>query len=93
MGIQVLDPTHESDSDAFQLAPRLKQMEGVVIGVISNGKEGTRAFFDGYERALTETYGVAQVIRLTKANYSAPAQADIMSQALRCDAIVAGIGD
>ena len=43
--------------------------------------------------ALMEKYGVATVVRRTKSNYSAPADADIMEEAKQWHALVAGVGD
>ena len=53
----------------------------------------TIPFFDAVERELVERYGVAEVVRVTKSNYSAPAEADIMARARNWDALVAGVGD
>jgi hypothetical protein len=36
---------------------------------------------------------VAKVVRTTKSNYSAPAEAGIMTEAERWQALVSGIGD
>ena len=98
MSIEILDPTHETGAPAFQLAPRLPSLAGKTVGIISNGKRGTRPFFDAIERELTEKHG-AIVVRRIKSNYSAPADAAIMREAgLKeagggWDALIAGIGD
>ena len=42
---------------------------------------------------LRETHGVAEVVRLTKANFSAPAESDLLGDAERWQALVAGVGD
>ncbi len=93
MSIEILDPTHEGDSREFALANRLQTLKGATIGVISNGKQGTRPFFNAFEKELVENHGVARVHPLTKANYSAPAEPGILEQATRWDALVAGVGD
>ena len=94
MSIHVLDPTHESDAARFSPANRLSTLAGTTVGIISNGKEGTKGFFDAFERELRERHAVANVIRVTKGNYSAPAEAEIFEQAAtKWDALVAGIGD
>lgn len=93
MTIEVLDPTHGADAQNFDLAQRLKTLDGATIGVISNGKQGTRPFFDALERELLDGYGVAEVVRVTKTNYSAPAGAEIMDRAKLWNALVAGVGD
>ena len=93
MNIEILDPTHESDAASFALAARLPTLQGTTVGIISNGKRNTVPFFDAYEKELRETYGVANVVRRIKSNYSAPADAAIVKEAQGWDIVVAGIGD
>jgi len=93
MTIEILDPSHEASRQDFSVAPRLKTLSGKTIGVISNGKKGTKPFFDAFEQELRTAYQVARVVRVTKANYSAPAEASIMQDAPEWDALIAGIGD
>ena len=93
MSITILDPTHELHIEPSTLAPRLESLEGTVIGVISNGKEGTVGFFDHVSRRLRERHGVAEVVRRVKSNYSAPAEDELMREALGWSAVLAGVGD
>jgi hypothetical protein len=93
MSIEVLDPTHESDPAEFSPAPRLPRLRGARVGIISNGKQGTEPFFDALARELRDAHGVAEVRRLTKANYSAPAEAAVWQQAAGLDALITGVGD
>ncbi|MBL4721904.1 MAG: hypothetical protein JKY20_12345 [Alphaproteobacteria bacterium] len=93
MSLQILDPTHEGAAREFALAPRQQTLEGMTIGVISNGKKSTKPFFDAMEKELIETYGVATVVRRIKSNYSAPAESEILEEAKQWDALIAGIGD
>ena len=65
MSIEFLDPTHENHSGEFALAPRLSTLEGAVVAIVSNGKKGSIPFFDAFEQALVETYGAAEVVRIT----------------------------
>lgn len=92
MTLEILDPTHEAGAPAFRLASRLPSLAGKTVGIVSNGKKGTRPFFDAMERELVEKHG-AIVVRRTKSNYSAPADAPIMEEAKSWDALIAGIGD
>lgn len=93
MSIEILDPTHESDAVAFALATRRPSLQGATVGIISNGKRNTVPFFDAYEKELRETFGVANVVRRIKSNYSAPADPAIVKEAQSWDIVVAGIGD
>ncbi len=91
--MELLDPTHEQDPVGFATPQRLATLRGATVGVISNGKENTKPFFDQVERLLRDHHGVAEVVRRTKANYSAPAQRELMAEAMGWDAVLAGVGD
>ncbi len=93
MTIEVLDPTYGEGPSEFRAAERLNSLAGATVGIISNGKQGTIPFFDALETELRGRHGVAEVVRVTKANYSAPAGDDIIDEARRWHAMVAGIGD
>jgi hypothetical protein len=93
MTIDVLDPTYGDVALDFEPTPRLANLAGVTLGVISNGKQNTGPFFDALEAELRDRYGVADVVRVTKPNYSAPAGDEIMNEAARWHALVAGVGD
>jgi hypothetical protein len=93
MIFRVLDPTHEKRAASAQLAPRLPSLAGKTVGFISNGKEGTKGFFTELERGLREQLGVAQVVWRTKSNYSAPADAAIVDEIRRWQAVITGVGD
>lgn len=93
MPIEVLDPTHGDRPLEFAASDRPASLEGLTIGLLSNGKQNTIPFFDEFESVLRSSYGVADVVRVTKSNYSAPADATIMDDAQKWHALVAGIGD
>jgi hypothetical protein len=93
MSFEVLDPTYGDGADDFSPAPRLATLAGTTVGIVSNGKHGTGPFFDALERELRERHGVADVVRVVKPNYSAPAGDEIIDEARRWHALVAGIGD
>ena len=92
--ITVLDPTFEdNDTEAFELPTRVTTLAGTTVGIISNGKSNTRPFFEHLARLLRDEWGVADVIVRTKANYSAPAEAELINEASTWGAMFAGIGD
>jgi hypothetical protein len=93
MVFQVLDPTSETVPPLGRLAPRLASFAGKTVGCISNGKEGTKGFFAHLERILREEFGVAQVVLRVKANFSSPAEEQIVDEIARWHAVVTGIGD
>jgi len=97
MTLEVLDPTHDDGSGEegpVALADRLDSFAGATIGIISNGKQGTRRFFDALATELIDVHGAANVVRVTKSNYSAPADAELLDRAKEeWQALVAGVGD
>jgi hypothetical protein len=93
MAIEVLDPTNEDAPEAVALAPRLADLRGATVGMISNGKAGTARLFDHIEEILRREHDVAEVVRRTKGNYSAPAETDLMNEASTWAAMFAGTGD
>ena len=93
MALQVLDPTNETTPPLGQSAPRPVSLAGKTVGVISNGKEGTKGFFSHLDRLLREEFGVADVVVRVKSNFSAPADRHIVDEIARWHAVVTGIGD
>ena len=93
MSFRVLDPTHEKATAGLKLAPRLRSLAGQTVGIISNGKEGTKGFFAEVERGLRDQLGVGDVVLRTKSNYSAPADAPIAAEIRTWDAVISGLGD
>ena len=91
--IRVLDPTNELKAAGGKPAVRPASLKGKTVGFISNGKEGTKAYFAHLERMLREELGVGEIVWRTKSNYSAPADADIVDEIKQWQAVVAGVGD
>lgn len=93
MILRVLDPTNERKTAEIQLVPRPASLEGMTVGFISNGKEGTKGYFAHLERMMREEFQVGDVVWRTKANFSAPATPDIVDEIKRWQVVVTGIGD
>ncbi len=93
MILRALDPTNEIKATGDRPAVQPSSLQGKTIGFISNGKEGTKGYFIQLERMLREKLGVGQVIWRTKSNYSAPADAHIIAEIPKWDAVVTGVGD
>lgn len=91
--MRVLDPTNEMKATGVVLAPRLASLEGKTIGLITNGKEGTRGYFTHLERILREEMGAADVVWREKSNYSAPMDAHIVQEITNWHAVFTGVGD
>ncbi len=93
MSIEVLDPTYGEGGAPFVGVERLSSLQGLTVGIVSNGKQGTTRFFDALATRLQTEYGVATVERVVKSNYSAPAGDEIMDATKTWNALISGIGD
>jgi hypothetical protein len=91
--IRVLDPTNEMKVAGIKAAERPSSLKGKTVGFISNGKEGTKAYFAHVDRMLREELGVGEVVWRTKSNYSAPADTHIVDEIREWHAVVTGVGD
>jgi hypothetical protein len=91
--MRVFDPTNEARTAGVRPAARPSTLRGQTVGLISNGKEGTKRYFAHLERLLREEWQVADVVLRTKSNYSAPADAHIVDEIKRWQAVVTGVGD
>ncbi|MBL6954574.1 MAG: hypothetical protein ISR50_18200 [Alphaproteobacteria bacterium] len=93
MTLRVLDPSSEMATALGRPAPRMASLQGKTVGFISNGKEGTAAYFAHLDKMLRAEFGVADVIMRVKSNYSAPADPAILEEIPQWDAVISGIGD
>jgi hypothetical protein len=93
MPIEFLDPSHEAEVAGLKRAKRLTTLEGATVAIISNGKKNTKPFFDAMAKELKQQFKVADVVRITKSNYSAPVEPERLVEAEKWQAIISGIGD
>ena len=89
----VLDPTAETNPKPVSRAPRLDSLHHRRIGLLSNGKASVAPLFDHLETLLRQEWKAREVLRLTKGNYSAPAEPDLIRALARCHLIFTGVGD
>lgn len=89
----ILDPTAEADPEPVSPAPRLDSLHDRRIGLLSNGKTAVAPLFDHLESLLRREWKAHDILRLTKSNYSAPAEPDLIRELARCHLIFTGVGD
>ena len=93
MSIRVLDPTVQNPPGQAGATPRLTSLAGRTIGLLDNGKINVRPLLDHMERLLRAQYGVRDVVRLRKPDFSRPAPAPVLAAMQGCDAVIAAVGD
>jgi len=94
--IRILDPTLATGPApvAFPLAPRPPSLAGVTLGLLDNGKSNGMALLDRIAGHLHARHGVAEVVRVSKTNASAPVREDdAETLAKRCAVLVTAVGD
>ena len=92
---RILDPTLRAVPPvAAARASRPARLDGATLGLLANGKTHGMAFLERVAEQLRTRHGVAELVRVTKSNASAPANPeDTKVLAGRCAAVVTAIGD
>ncbi len=90
----VLDPTEGPVKTGFELAARRESLDGLVAGVIDNGKRNSDTMLNKILEFLKKQYGLASVVYLKKQSASHGITEDqARDLAQKTQFVVAGIGD
>lgn len=90
----VLHPAAEDLAQKHSLAPRLRSLQGITLGLIDNHKRNADIYLDEVGRLLQTQYGVAKIIKYRKDSQSMPTPAGVMDDlATKCDAIIHAVAD
>ena len=68
-----IDPTAGGSGVKIAMAPRPKELAGMVVGLLDNTKEQADVILETVGDVLRSRYGVARVIIRRKEHYSKPA--------------------
>ena len=60
-GVPTMFDALDGALEAADPAPRLDTLRGATVGIVSNGKKGTKPFFDAFEQALVDTHGASVI--------------------------------
>ncbi len=92
---KLLDPTgDDSRTVDTTLAPRLRSLRGLTVGLLDNTKPNAGVALAAVARELERAYGVATSVACAKGYFGTPAEEDVI-QRIRdtCDFAIAGVGD
>ena len=94
MTIKILDPTIAADHAESSLAKRVGDLDGKVLGLLSNSKVNGDHLLELMRARLATRYRLKSVVTMTKSSASRVAD-DAMLDALarECDVVVTAIGD
>jgi hypothetical protein len=99
MANAILDPTGRAGvvkaaSPGLTLAPRRAGLAGVRVGLMDNTKHNAALLLAEIGQLLAAEHGASVTLESTKANFAAPAPAELVDQYREsCDVIITGVGD
>ena len=91
----ILDPTLRAvPPRTAARAPRPPRLAGATLGLLANGKTHGMVLLERVAEHLRARHDIGTLVRVTKANPSAPARSeDAALLAAQCAAVVTAIGD
>ena len=91
---KLLDPTVEALPDSTLLATRPDDLNGKMVGLLSNSKRNADTLLHAVYSLLQDTYEFKGMIYLNKGDASRPAPKHIMDELLeKCDLVITATGD
>jgi hypothetical protein len=96
----ILDPTGRAGTataasgPALELARRRADLAGARVGLMDNTKHNAALLLAEIGKLLAADYGATVTVEATKANFAAPAPADLVQRYRdTCDVVITGVGD
>jgi hypothetical protein len=91
----ILDPTGVAGvRRAASLAPRVRDLDGLRLGLLDNGKPNAALVLETVADLLRAQHHVGEVTTYTKSYFGTPVEEDRAREiAQSCEAVIAGVGD
>jgi hypothetical protein len=94
MTLRILDPTIAADHAESTMAKRVADLEGKVLGLLSNSKVNGDQLLDLVREGLATRYRITNVVIMKKSSASRVADEEMLDALARdCDIVVTAIGD
>ncbi|MDP6565182.1 MAG: hypothetical protein QF578_10170 [Alphaproteobacteria bacterium] len=94
MSITYLEPVQEADVRPAGMAPRLASLEGITLGLLSNGKANAARLLAMIAEELGQQFAIKAVVEDSKMAAGSNADAALLDDlATRTDAVITGNGD
>lgn len=94
MPIKFLNPVQEAQIEPARMAPRLKKLDGIALGLLNNGKTNAAKLLSLIAQKMEIQYGVTTIISEAKGSAGNNCPPDIVNHLVeKCDAVITGIGD
>ena len=96
--IEVLNPTAKATTAELEIAPRLDDLNGKVIGFLDNDKPNFGIFLSRVEELLCQNFKFAEIVHIRKrvvgSGAGLPLPANHMEKLIaKCDVVVNGMCD
>jgi hypothetical protein len=92
--VEAVSPEGQRRDERYPLAPRLKSLHGVTLGVLDNAKPNANHLLHEIAAGLRRVHGVARVVEFSKKISGVPAPPEtIRSLAMECAVVLTGSGD
>jgi hypothetical protein len=92
--MQLMDPTVDAATRDFHRAPMLDSLEGLTIGLLTNGKVNADVLVSETAALFVERHGCKVTTMFAKTNASAPAPDGMLDDiAAQCDFLITASGD
>ena len=92
--LEVLDPTVEPIPAHAVVARRPETLDGVVVGLLANGKRNSAELLEGVGEILADRYEFKSVVARNKGNASRPCPEDLVDELVeRCHVVITASGD
>ena len=94
MTIHYLNPVQEAEIEPASLAPRLESLQGITLGLLSNGKTNAERLLKLIAEELNDTFNLGEVIQEAKGSAGINCPRELLENLVaRCDAVITGMGD
>ena len=92
--IPVYDPSGVVDAAPLTMSPRVKQLQGLRLGLLDNTKWNANKLLRGARDRLAQKHGFSAVNYYRKESFAAAAAPDLLERiAVESDIVLAAIGD
>lgn len=92
--LEVLDPTVEPIPAEAVIAARPETLDGMVLGLLANGKPNSEEMLELVHEVLADRYDFKDVVSRNKGTASRPCPVEIIDELIeQCDVVITSSGD
>jgi hypothetical protein len=91
-GFDIVSPAGAEPAGGRQLAPRVRSLQGITLGLLDNGKHNAGPLLAAVGARLRETYGL-ELLPHPKSERNVPLTPQTLGTLRQCDAVINGVPD